>query len=96
MLDVYKRQDLRAFLAGSLKDLAEAFKPDFWGNIWAEGILWVLLVGILVIMCTLGVLMTPLFLLARVYIVVEAFVSMRMVPAGAYANVQWAQWIPHI
>ncbi|KAA8911410.1 hypothetical protein FN846DRAFT_440923 [Sphaerosporella brunnea] len=44
----------------------------------------------------LGVLMTPLFLLARAALVVEAFASIRSVPAGVYANVDWAQYIPHI
>jgi hypothetical protein len=37
-----------------------------------------------------------LYLLSRFYIVVEAFVSLRRVPVGAYDRVTWAQYIPHL
>lgn len=38
----------------------------------------------------------PLYLFARVYIVVESFLSLRHVPAGVYENVSWAQYLPHM
>jgi hypothetical protein len=41
------------------------------------------------------VLLTPLFLCARVAIIIEAFISLRKVPAGAYASIPWAASIPH-
>ena len=37
-----------------------------------------------------------LFVLSRLYIVVEAFISLRHVPIGAYAAVTWVQAIPHV
>lgn len=43
-----------------------------------------------------GVLNIPLFLLSRAYIVVETFISLRRVPFGVYATVDWAEYIPHL
>ncbi|KAF8252537.1 hypothetical protein K440DRAFT_631337 [Wilcoxina mikolae CBS 423.85] len=43
-----------------------------------------------------GVVMTPFFLVARVAIVIEAFLSMRAVPAGAYAEIPWTSYFPHV
>ena len=37
-----------------------------------------------------------LYILLRLYIVVEAFVSLRHVPIGVYAAVSWVQAIPHV
>jgi hypothetical protein len=34
-------------------------------------------------------------LAARVAIIMESFISLRRVPAGAYATVAWAEAIPH-
>ena len=43
-----------------------------------------------------GLIISPLFLVARVLIVIMAFTSLRSVPAGVYANIPWTQYIPHI
>jgi len=41
--------------------------------------------------------LVPIFyLLARLFLVVEAFASMRCVEAGVYTQVSWAQLIPHV
>ena len=37
-----------------------------------------------------------LYALARVYIVVEAIISLRRVPVGVYEQVSWSQYIPHL
>ena len=37
-----------------------------------------------------------LYILSRLYIVVEAFISLRHVPIGVYAAVPWVQAIPHV
>lgn len=37
-----------------------------------------------------------LFIFARVFIVVESFISLRHVPLGVYVNVGWAKYIPHL
>ncbi len=45
------------------------------------------------------VLMTPMtviYTLARSYIVVEVFVSLRSLPLGAFDSVQWSNFIPHV
>jgi hypothetical protein len=36
-----------------------------------------------------------LYVLSRAFIVVEAFISVRCLPAGAYETVDWAQFVPH-
>ncbi len=38
---------------------------------------------------------TMMYTLARVYIVVEVFVSLRSLPVGAFDSVQWSDFIPH-
>lgn len=43
-----------------------------------------------------GVLNVPFFLLSRAYIIVETFISLRRVPLGVYATVDWAEYIPHL
>lgn len=46
-----------------------------------------------------GALFLPLFtmyMLARFYVVVEAFISLRHVPIGVYAAIPWVQAIPHV
>ncbi|KAF8541102.1 hypothetical protein BDD12DRAFT_830621 [Trichophaea hybrida] len=42
-----------------------------------------------------AVIMSLLFVASRVVITVESFISIRKVPAGAYATVDWTQAIPH-
>ncbi|KAF8248679.1 hypothetical protein K440DRAFT_642097 [Wilcoxina mikolae CBS 423.85] len=42
------------------------------------------------------IIFVPLFLCARVIILIESFVSLRKVPEGVYAAVQWTQFFPHI
>ena len=43
-----------------------------------------------------GLLNVPLFLLSRIFVVFESFLSLRRVPVGAYISVQWAQYVPHL
>ena len=43
----------------------------------------------------IGLLNFPLFVAARMFIVVETFVSLRRVQLGVYETVQWADYIPH-
>lgn len=44
----------------------------------------------------LGVVSAPLFVLARSYLIIESFVSMRALPERAYMTVNWAELIPHL
>ncbi|KAJ6783817.1 hypothetical protein PWT90_06123 [Aphanocladium album] len=53
---------------------------------WAETIL----LGALVVLCGSG------FILARMYLVVEAFLSIRQLPVEAYQTPQWTDVFPHL
>lgn len=48
-----------------------------------------------VFMISLG-LMVLLYPVARLYIVVEAFASLRSLPVGAYDTVVWVEMFPHL
>jgi hypothetical protein len=37
-----------------------------------------------------------LYVFTRVFIVLEAFLSLRLIPVDVYKGVTWAQYIPHI
>lgn len=41
-------------------------------------------------------IITPLFLTARIFIVVEAFISLRSQPADIYKTPEWSEYIPHL
>ena len=43
-----------------------------------------------------GVLNFPLFILSRIYIIIETFISLRHVQLGVYQTVQWTDYIPHL
>ena len=45
---------------------------------------------------TLGVCLGPLCVVARLYLVVESFVSLRKVPVKVYQTPDWTQWILHL
>ena len=44
----------------------------------------------------LAIISSPFYVVARIFLVAEAFVSLRQVPSGVYASVSWARFIPHI
>ncbi|KAK7943071.1 uncharacterized protein PG986_012184 [Apiospora aurea] len=48
---------------------------------------------ILLILCTIG---RTLYVVARVYLVVEALVSLRALPASAYDSPSWILTVPHV
>ena len=48
-----------------------------------------------VLLFVIAAINLPVFIAARIYIVLEAFLSLRHTTIGAYATVQWAQYIPH-
>ena len=43
-----------------------------------------------------GILNVPFFILSRLYIIVETFISLRHVQWGVYATVNWTDYIPHL
>jgi len=42
------------------------------------------------------VILIPIYLFARMALLVEAFLSLRSLPSGAYSVVNWAEYLPHI
>jgi hypothetical protein len=38
----------------------------------------------------------PLYVLFRVYMIIEIFFGLRSTPQGVYAGVPWSQWLPHL
>ena len=42
------------------------------------------------------VILIPIYLLARMALLVEAFLSLRSLPSGAYLVVNWTEYLPHI
>ncbi|KAI9739319.1 MAG: hypothetical protein M1834_007532 [Cirrosporium novae-zelandiae] len=46
--------------------------------------------------CYLGYLVLPFYILFRLFLVIESFVSLRHVPIGVYAGIPWVNYIPHI
>lgn len=44
----------------------------------------------------IGVINFPFWILSRLYIIVETFISLRRVQLGVYQTVDWADYIPHI
>ena len=69
----------------------EGFKA-YWGRVESLRAHWTSLVGLgsLATLCGLA------YLLARIFLVVEAFISLRKLPAAAFETVQWTQLVPHI
>jgi hypothetical protein len=49
---------------------------------------WFQLAGLIPIYGSYGV--------ARTYIVIEGFISLRSLPVDAYASVNWSNFIPHV
>ncbi|KAJ4292597.1 hypothetical protein N0V90_009260 [Kalmusia sp. IMI 367209] len=41
-------------------------------------------------------IITPLFLTARIFIVVEAFISLRRQPEDVYKTPEWSEYLPHL
>ncbi|KAL9019878.1 MAG: hypothetical protein Q9185_002820 [Variospora sp. 1 TL-2023] len=44
----------------------------------------------------LGVVNFPFWILSRLYIIVETFISLRHVQLGVYETVEWTEFIPHL
>ena len=77
-----------------LNFLVARYRPlnDFWEH-WMDGEkTWFesITLGAIVFVCGFSLI------LARVYIVVEAFISIRELPALAYQTPQWTNVIPHL
>ena len=74
--------------------LARTFKgfKAYWKEVESLRAHWTSLVGLgsLATLCGLA------YLLARIFLVVEAFISLRKLPAAAFETLQWTQLFPHL
>ena len=64
----------------------------YWKEVESLRAHWTSLVGLgsLATLCGLA------YLLARIFLVVEAFISLRKLPAAAFETLQWTQLVPHL
>ena len=76
----------------------ESYSKYFYLRIWGEAFDSLKDFGTFLSVMTIwfGLIISPLFLVARVLLVIMAFTGLRSVPAGVYANIPWTQYIPHI
>ncbi|KAL8675470.1 MAG: hypothetical protein Q9168_000171 [Polycauliona sp. 1 TL-2023] len=65
---------------------------SYWIEVETLQAHWTSLVGLgsLAFLCGLA------YLLARIYLVVESFISLRKLPASAFQTVEWTQIVPHL
>ena len=62
----------------------------------ASSFIFYIEVNLFIIVCVVAAAAALLYTLARVFIVVESFISLRHVATGVYSGVTWAQYIPHL
>jgi hypothetical protein len=68
------------------------FIDDFWDDVVALRAHWssYVILGSVCSVCGVA------YIFARIYLVVEAFISIRQLPLGAYNTPDWTQFIPHL
>ena len=64
----------------------------YWEEVETLRAHWTSLVGLgsLAFLCGLA------YILAKIYIVVESFISLRKLPASAFNKLEWTQLVPHL
>lgn len=48
------------------------------------------------VVIVIGLINFPIFVISRLYIIVETFISLRHVQKGVYETVEWSDYIPHL
>lgn len=75
---------------------AIAWLQDIWIRFLGSVLYTCVKASLFIIVCVVAAAAALLYTLARVFIVVESFISLRHVPTGVYSGVTWAQYIPHL
>ena len=78
-------------LINMLARISKGFK-EYWGKVESLKADWISLVGL----GSLATLCGLTYVLTRLYLVVEAFISLRNLPAAAFDTLQWTQLVPHL
>ncbi|KAK3361603.1 hypothetical protein B0T24DRAFT_111509 [Lasiosphaeria ovina] len=66
------------------------------GEIGCSGNHWFWISWIQIGLSLLAIPAAVFYVLTRIYLVVEAFVSLRSLPSGAYSSTEWTQYLPHL
>ena len=67
-----------------------------WPQVILGGVFFLILAFLGIILAISIIAGALLFVFARIFIVVESFISLRHVPLGVYVHVGWAKYIPHL
>ncbi|KAM0801061.1 hypothetical protein BDR22DRAFT_848925 [Usnea florida] len=63
---------------------------------WCDEQSWIPKSATLALTVPAAVVTFLLYIIARIFMIVEVFLSLRALPASAYESVQWSSFIPHI
>jgi hypothetical protein len=88
-----KRKFSLSGLFGYTRDLADKKIIPRWLYTWC---ILPLCAGIFIVWCLVVGAGALLYVLARIFIVIESFISMRNLPVGAYDSINWIQILPHM
>ena len=72
-------------------------RTELW--LWRSSALWCVLCPILWVQDTRNsflIALSVLYAIVRLYMIVEVFISFRVLPESAYDSVQWSSFVPHV